>query len=350
MNNTFRNLRATYQLFMVVLLVSAANAQTNSFDVARYDARIEPDMATKSVKGRLLVEFKSLVNGLAEIRLNAGALNIDGVRDGKSPLKSEWKDGLLHISLTRPAKLNEKRRIEIEYHGTPRRGINFFPEQQQIYTLFSTSQWMPCVDSPSDRATFRLNLILPKDFKVTANGRFVKQSDLPDNKISSRWEQKNAVPTYIFGFAAGNFREVRQRHGDIQLRFMASPQFSENELRRMFRDTADMVDFYESKAGVKYPDKTYTQVLAAGGVEQEMSSFTALREDYGRGILKNEKDIWLGAHELAHQWWGNMVTNRAWTHFWLNEGIATFMTAAYKRTSFRSRRVFGGNREIARSL
>jgi aminopeptidase N len=59
-----------------------------------------------------------------------------------------------------------------------------------------------------------------------------------------------------------------------------------------------------------------------------------MNEEYGRGVLKNEKEIWLGAHEFAHQWWGNMVTNRDWTHFWLNEGIATFMTAAYKEHRF----------------
>ncbi|HEX9962083.1 MAG TPA: M1 family aminopeptidase, partial [Pyrinomonadaceae bacterium] len=60
----------------------------------------------------------------------------------------------------------------------------------------------------------------------------------------------------------------------------------------------------------------------------------AMNEDYGRAVLKNERDIWLGAHEFAHQWWGNMVTNRDWTHFWLNEGMATFMTAAYKEHRF----------------
>jgi aminopeptidase N len=95
-----------------------------------------------------------------------------------------------------------------------------------------------------------------------------------------------------------------------------------------------MIDFYEDKAGVKYPYPTYSQVLAAGGVEQEMSSFTALRETYGHDVLANERAIWLGAHELAHQWWGNMVTNRDWTHFWLNEGIASFMASAYKEHRF----------------
>ena len=65
-----------------------------------------------------------------------------------------------------------------------------------------------------------------------------------------------------------------------------------------------------------------------------MSSFTALRETYGRDVLTNQRAIWLAAHELAHQWWGNMVTNRDWTHFWLNEGIASFIASAYKEKRF----------------
>jgi aminopeptidase N len=321
-------------LLMTVFFIAEAEAQTAAFDVLAYDARIEPDIAAKAVKGKVSVKFNSLNNNLAEIQLNAGALEINAVREGLNSLKFEKKESLLHITLARPAKLNEKRELEIEYHGAPRYGIKFFPDQPQVYTLFSTSQWMPCIDAPGDRATFRLNLILPKDLKTIGNGRFVKQIDLPDNKIASEWEQKNAIPTYVFGFAAGNFREVVENHGKIKLRYLASQQFSENDLRQIFRDTADMIDFYESKAGVKYADAVYTQILAAGRAEQEMSSFTALNEEYGRAVLKNEKEIWLGAHELAHQWWGNMVTNRDWTHFWLNEGIATFMTAAYKEHRF----------------
>lgn len=321
-------------LLMTTFFIAPANGQTASFDALDYDARIEPDIANKSVKGKVSVKFNSLKNNLTEIQLNAGALEIDAAREGKIALKFEKRESVLHINLARPAKLNEKRTIEIEYHGVPRSGIRFFNEASQVYTLFSTSQWMPCVDAPDDRATFRLNLILPKDLKAVGNGRFIKQTNLPDNRISSEWEQKFPVPTYVFGFAAGNFREIRQNHGKIKLRYLASPQFSEKDLRQIFKDTGDMLDFYEARAGVKYADDVYTQVLAAGRVEQEMSSFTAISEDYGRAVLKNERDIWLGAHELAHQWWGNMVTNRDWTHFWLNEGIATFMTAAYKEHRF----------------
>jgi aminopeptidase N len=113
-----------------------------------------------------------------------------------------------------------------------------------------------------------------------------------------------------------------------------SAQHSDDELRRIFQNSRDMLAFYRERAGVAYADRIYTQVLAAGGVEQEMSSFTALRETYGRDVLANEKEVWLGAHEFAHQWWGNMVTCRDWTHFWLNEGIASFMASAYKEHRF----------------
>lgn len=88
-------------------------------------------------------------------------LEIDDVRENKIALNFEKKDSILIISFRRLAKLNEKRQIEIEYHGIPKYGIKFFSEQNQTYTVFSTSQWMPCVDAPSDHATFRLNLVFP---------------------------------------------------------------------------------------------------------------------------------------------------------------------------------------------
>lgn len=340
MNKSSFDSKNVFLLFITLFFIVGAEAQSDvsitpaSFDVINYDAQIEPDMANKSVKGKVKIQFSSLLGNLGEIRLNAGVLEIDAVRENKGSLKFEKKDSLLNVSLSRPAKLNEKRRIEIEYHGIPKYGIKFFPEQNQLYTVFSTSQWLPCVDAPSDRATFRLNLITKKDFKVAGNGRLIKQTNLPDDKISSLWEQKNSVPTYIFGFAAGNFREVNENHKGVNLRYLVSPQFSENETKRIFRDSADMLDFYESKAGVGYLEKEYTQILATGGVQQEMSGFAAMNDDYGRGVLENEREIWLGAHEFSHQWWGNMVTNLNWNHFWLNEGMASFMVAAYKEHRF----------------
>ena len=310
-----------------VCLLSSINAQPKTFDVLRYDAEIAPQLDTKSVKGKVVIQFKSQQNNLSDIKLDAGSLEIDSVKENQADLQFEKADKLLKIKFLRPLKNNEIRKISIAYHGTPKFGVSFFPEQNQVYTIFSTDQWMPCVNAPNDRAEFRLKLNLwEKNLQTVGNG--VLKSSKNDAK-SVVWEQKIPVPTYLFGFAVGNFKEINEKHNGTILRYLTSPQFSENEVKRIFNDTKSMLDFYENKAGVKYPHKVYTQVLSQGNAQQEMSGFAVVGERFGQMLLNDEKKIWTTSHEFAHQWWGNMVTNEAWTHFWLNEGLTNFMSAAY---------------------
>src|SRR6185369_11074767 len=250
------------------------------------------------------------------------------VREGKAPLEFSVSNHKLRASL-RPGI----RQIQIDFHGTPKYGIRFFPERQQVYTIFSTSQWLVCVDDPSDKATLTFKLILPDQLKAVANGDLVSQRELPNDRRVLEFRQSAPIPTYIIGFAVGPFQVVTEKRRNVELQYFATG-YTTTDVHRIFRDTPDMLEFFEDHAGVKYADKTYTQVLASGGVEQEMSSFTALKEVYGKQVLDNEQEQWLGAHEFAHQWWGNMVTCRNWNHFWLNEGMATFMAAAYLEHRF----------------
>jgi len=303
-----------------VLAILVYGQVAKALDVLHYAVTLEPEIAGKSVKGTVRIRF---VADTPEVEFNCGDLAIDSVRLAGSALKFSVMDHRLRVSI--PKQTQE---IDIDFHGTPKRGIRFFPDRQQVYTIFSTSQWMVCVDDPADKATLTLKLILPASLTPIANGKLVSQSELQNNKRVSEWQQRTPIPTYVFGFAVGPFHVVKEKHGNVELQYFAT-NYNESEVRRIFRDTADMLDFFETHAGVKYADRTYTQVLAAGGVEQEMSSFTALRETYGKELLENEQALWLGAHEFAHQWWGNMVTCRDWNDFWLNEGIATFMAAAY---------------------
>jgi aminopeptidase N len=301
----------------------AVSAQSRTFDVIHYDAQVEPDIAAKSVRGRVTVLF-STAQVTTEIELDSGFLTIDSVREANEALK--FSTANKHLTISLPASSKAKREIVVDYHGTPRWGINFFPDRNQIYSVFSTSQWLPCVDAPEDRATLRMKLVLPKDLTVVSNGSFVRSTSNREGKVVHEWLQDKPIPTYTFGFAAGPFNVIRD---GAQLRYLSASSYTADEVRRIFRDTRDMIEFYEERSGVPYADKTYTQVLAAGNVAQEMSSFTAIEETYGKKVLANERDVWLGAHELAHQWWGNMITCRDWNHFWLNEGIASFMAAAY---------------------
>src|SRR5215213_316070 len=303
------------------------------FDVLHYDARVEPDVVNKTVKGRVSIRLVAREGGLGALEFDCGDLSIDAVRVGARAERFERLERVVKVFLSRPARAGEVREVEFEYHGAPRRGIRFYPERELVYTVFTTSQWMVCVDAPDDRATLRLSLVLPANLSNVANGREVARRVLPDRRVAHEWRQDSPVPTYVFGFAAGRFREVTGRRGRVRLRYLAE-KFTGEELRRVFRDTADMIAFYEERSGVRYADATYTQVLAPGGIDQEMSGFTVMNEGYGREVLADERAVWLGAHELSHQWWGIAVTARDWTHFWLNEGVATFIAAAYKERRF----------------
>ena len=326
-------------LLCLVLVLFVSVVAHGSVDVIDYSTRLEPDITSKSVKGTVSIRFTT-----AEkiVEFECGDLIVDSVVENGKLVEFSVNNHKLKVSLAagqggrnnkRPIETSNETKIEINYHGTPKWGIRFFPDRNQVYTIFSTSQWMVCNDYPGDKATFTLQLVLPSNLTAVGNGELTSQRDLPNNKRLTEWRQRSPIPTYIFGFAAGPFKVVKEKHRNVELQYLAT-NYSEPEIRRIFRATPDMLDFFEARAGMKYADKTYTQVLAAGGVEQEMSSFTALKEAYGKEVLDNEQDLWLAAHEFAHQWWGNMVTCRDWNHFWLNEGIATFIAAAYLEHRF----------------
>ena len=310
--------------FVGLVLILLASVIVRA-DVLHYAVTLEPDISAKSVKGSVLIRVSTTATA---VEFDCGALTIDKVSEGKAPLQFSVSNRKLHVSL-RPGT----REIQVDFHGTPKYGIRFFPDRQQVYTVFSTSQWMVCIDDPADKATVTFKLILPAQLAAVANGDLVSQRELTGNKRVFEWRQSSPIPTYVIGFAVGPFHVVKEKRRNVELQYFAT-NYTAIEVRRIFHDTPDMLEFFEDHAGVKYADKTYTQVLAAGGVEQEMSSFTALKEAYGKAVLDNEQDEWLAAHEFAHQWWGNMVTCRDWNHFWLNEGIATFMAAAYLEHRF----------------
>jgi aminopeptidase N len=239
-------------LIVAGILISHRVANAASLDVLHYSATIEPDIAGKSVKGTVLIRFSTASQ---EAEFNCGDLAIETVRFAGATLKFSVVDHRLRVSLPPDSQPRLPREIEIGFHGTPRYGIRFFPERQQVYTIFSTSQWMVCVDDPADKATLTFKLILPANLTPMANGRLVSQRELPNDKRVSEWRQATAIPTYIFGFAAGPFRVVKQKRKNVELQYFAT-NYSDNEVRRIFRDTPGMLDFFEDRAGVKYADRT----------------------------------------------------------------------------------------------
>ncbi len=303
-----------------------------AFSVTHYDVQLEPRLESRSVTGTVTLSLVPHREGVETISLNRGRLEIDGVQeDGRA--RAFVVDGnLVRITLPR-GRLNQTRALTVTYHGAPSSGLVFNEEREQIYTVFSTSQWMPALDDPSARATLRLRLTMPRAWTAAASGREISRRELAANTVVMEWEQKRPVPTYTFGFAAGAFSEATDRAAGTALRYLGRG-FTESEMRRVFSESAQMIEFFEQRSGVPYPGDTYAQALVARTVGQEMAGLSIVSEDYGRAVIADPSAIGLIAHELAHQWWGNMVTCHAWTEFWLNEGFATYMAAAYREQRF----------------
>lgn len=313
---------STWLAFAVEPATAAETEQ--DFDVLHYSVDLAPDLNLRQVTGKVMVTLRSLDHPVSALRFDAGDLQVSKVLDEGLSLTYTKSGRDLRINLSRPLGINEVRSISIEYHGSPSGGLEFHPEHGEMYTVFSTNQWMPCLDSPSERATLDLTVRLPPGMKAVGTGRAVSP---PDGAPVTRWRLGTPMPSYLYGFAAGRYSEFSLKARGFKLRFL-STDLSPQQLKQVFKDSADMLQFFSTRAGLRFQE-TYTQVLVARTVGQEMAGLSLLSEAYGLQVLEDPTNVALMAHEAAHQWWGNLLTSGDWGHFWLNEGFATFMAAAY---------------------
>jgi aminopeptidase N len=320
--------------FILVLVAAAAlqGAQTPvppsgvTFDVGHYRVQLALDVAAGTIAGTEHIELTAR-EATTSFVFDSGALVVDSVASG-GPLPFTQRERRLIVTLPAEARAGERRQLDITYHGAPRSGLTLLAKSAQAYTTFATSQWMPAVNAPEDRATLDLEVSMPKGWRAAGSGREVERRSKGVTTVY-RWRQARETASFLFGFVAGDFAEATSRRGNVPLRYLGST-FSSGELHRIFRDTPDMLTFFEKRAGLPYPGESYTQALVATSGGQELSGLAHMSEEYGRSVFDDFRATGLMAHELAHQWWGDLVTNRDWTHFWLNEGFATFMASAYK--------------------
>jgi aminopeptidase N len=320
---------------LVALIVAAPcraqailTGETSAIDVIHYDATIQPDIAENVFSGRVTIAFAISGGRTSDVEFDAGNLIVDAVTERSRPLRFERQARHLRVRLVDGVETGRRHEIAVAYHGQPRGGLTFIADPPQALTAFSTSDWMVCIDAPGDRATFRLHLVVPQDFLVVANGAFVRRHVEANGLVTHEWNETVPMPSYVFGFAAGRFREASADVGGVTFRHIGAG-LSAPELQQIFSETPDILAYFEARAGVRYGSRTYTEVLAGNGGGQEMSGYTLLPDSYGRNVLADGRAGTLAAHELAHQWWGNLVTCQDWREFWLNEGFATFMAAAY---------------------
>lgn len=336
-------------LLLAAAFGSGAAAQARApgagVDVAHYEVRLRPYLLGRSLSGETEITVRSLEDGLGELVFSGNALTIDAASVDGRPVRAEVRDGAWVFPLPRPLPRGRTAVLKASYHGIPKRGLTFRP--RSTHTGYFACDWMICAqDRPGDKASLGLSLQLPAGMTSVASGRPVAKRRLPSGEELHVWREARPYSPYLFGFAAGEFTRAADRAGSVELAYL-SDAATEAELKPLFAPTANMLRWFEAKAGVPFPHPRYTQVLVKGGAAQEASSFSMIGRAFLDPILTTPQEDWVVAHELAHQWWGNLVTCESLSEFWLNEGVTTFMVAAWKEGRW-GRAAYDREMDIAR--
>ncbi|MEL6562625.1 MAG: M1 family metallopeptidase [Bacteroidota bacterium] len=297
-------------------------------DVMHYDLKITPDIDQALITGSVVIDFR-IKPGQQSVTFDKGALEIMEVTGETLDSFSAAGNRLILELKARNNVVNH--RVFIRYRGAPKRGLLFNEEKKQAYTVFFTSQWMICNDDPADKASIDMELTLPMTMQCIATG-VLKEVKEEGGLKHHRWMQEFETASYTYGFAIGVFREQVMSADPLIVKNYSADK-SPEKINQIFRETPAMIAFFEEKSGVPYDLKSYNQLLV-GNHYQEMSGFSVLKSTYGDLVLKDSTETNLISHELSHQWWGNRITCESWNHFWLNEAVATFMSAAYNEHRF----------------
>jgi aminopeptidase N len=304
---------------------------------------ITPDFKQRTITGHATIQFQPLVKPIQEVKLDAVDLNVISVTSAEKIQAYQVTDDKIIITFAAPIPPNKQVSATITYSAEPTEGLYFrtpaMGYKEGDAHLFSQGEeiearhWYPCFDSPNEKFTSEVTCRVPEDMTVISNGRLVsRERDPATGLVAFHWSQEKRHANYLITVVAGFFKKLEDKAGGVPLAFYTPPS-EFKEAANSFKDTKDMLAFFEKEIGVPYPWAKYDQVcvndFVAGGMENTSATtltdgtlFTEATEN-----IRNSEG--LISHELAHQWFGDQVTCKDWSHIWLNEGFATYYESLY---------------------
>jgi aminopeptidase N len=320
--------------------------------VERYRFELTLSDAQDRIEGRTTVSVIFTNNGVTELLLDlveadagGAGMTVRSVTAAGAPLDFVHGDGLLRVGLAEPGRAGERLDVTVTYDGRPASGLVIGPNKYGDRTFFSDNwpnrarHWLPTIDHPYDKAMSEMIVTAPAHYQVVSNGLRVEESDVAGGLRTTHWRQSVPIATwlYVLGVARFAVQEVDDFQGR-SIQTWVYPQDREAGFYDFAVPTKRAMAFYDDYVGPYAYEKLAPVTSTATGGGMEAATAIMYSEN---AVTGDRSERWRNViiHEVAHQWFGNAVTEADWDDVWLSEGFATYFTLlfiehAYGRDAF----------------
>lgn len=316
-------------LFLFISTFAFAQ-QTQFVDFKSVLGKIAINPTEKIVSGDVIYDFEVL-KPIDTIKIDAQNMTFSNIKvNGKS---ISFLNTTKQLQLIFPFKKG-KNKLTFEYSAKPKQTMYFVGSEEnnnlEIWTQGQgkyTSHWFPSFDDVNEKVVFNLNIVFNKDYQVISNGLLQFKSEL-DGLCVWNYRMQKPMSSYLLMLAIGKYDKISQKSkSGIPLELYIEPK-EVSKLEPTYRNSKQIFDFLETAIGVKYPWEIYKQVpvrdFLYAGMENTSATLFTTRYVVDSVGFEDRSYTNVNAHELAHQWFGNLVTAESGKHHWLQEGFATY--------------------------
>jgi len=341
--------RAAFVAIFVVLSALSAIGQrrertVESWKPLHYEVNLVfNEQLTEISSARTEISLEVLKQNVMKIDLDFGEMAIDSILIAGAPVQFDRTNEQLNVTLPRTANRGDKLSLAITYHGRPKDGLIFAKDRDGKQSATGDNwpnrvhYWIPTLDHPSAKATVSFTISAPQRYQVVANGKFVTTTG---NAASSQWkfDETKAIPPYCMIVTVNEGAVINSPDQTITNLTYNVPQKDRDYAVKGFSTAASALAFFNQTIA-PYPYEKLALIVAEtrfGGMENSSAIVFAnnLLEARGSekmsarfGIPTRIEDV--VAHEIAHQWFGDSVTEATWADLWLSEGFATYFAGLF---------------------
>ena len=309
------------------------------YDLQHQIINVRFDWARHAVIGSTTLRVASLDVPLDTINIDARGMKIKRVTTVNSgPVTYTYDDTTLAVHPLHPLPPHTPILIAIDYETVnPKKGVYFIDRVHYLWTQGETDDtryWVPTYDHPDDKTTWEINVTTDPDEKALSNGRLVGSKKVADG-VQWSWSLDKPASTYLMSIVTGKYTVIKDHWKDVSVDYWVYPDTVEAG-KRGFGDTPKAIAFFSKKLGVPYPWNKYDQSVVPDYIFGGMENVTATTQNDEESLFPTWAEpqattiaVDLMSHELAHQWFGDLLTTKDWGDVWLNEGFATFMEQTY---------------------